>query len=71
MVVSEYFSFIVLLKKIPLHSALNIIYEYSVMQSDFCGAVVSDSFNKTYRDEDNILNQICKSKYIRSIIMII
>ena len=30
---------------------------YNVMQSDgngFCGDVVSDSFNKTLRDEDNI-----------------
>ena len=41
--------------------------QYSVMQSDgnnFCGEVVSDSFNKTSRDEDNILEQIFKSKYI-------
>ena len=31
------------------------------MQSDgnsFCGDIVLDSFNKAYRDEDNILDQI-------------
>ena len=41
---------------------------YSVMQSDgnsFCGDVVSDSFNKTSRDEDNILDQILKRKCVR------
>ena len=35
--------------------------QYSVMQSDgnsFYGDVVSDSFNKTSRDENNILEQI-------------
>ena len=40
------------------------IDEYSVMQSDgnsFYGDVVSDSFGKTSRDEDNILDQINKS----------
>ena len=34
---------------------------YSAMQSDrnnFCGDVVPDSFKKTSRDEDNILDQI-------------
>ena len=34
---------------------------YSVMQSDwnnFCGDVVLDNFNKTSRDEGNILDQI-------------
>ena len=50
-----------------------IMYQsiYSVMQSDgnsICGDVVSDSFNKTSRDEDNILVQIYKSKYVRIII---
>ena len=38
------------------------------MQSDrnsFCGDVVSDSFNKTSRDEDNFIYQIYKSKYVR------
>ena len=44
------------------------------MQSDgnsICGDVVSDSFNKTPRDEENILDQIYKSKYVRIIIMMI
>ena len=34
---------------------------YNVMQSDwnrFCGDVVFESFNMTYRDEDIILDQI-------------
>ena len=47
---------------------------YSVMQSDgnsFCGDVVSDSFNKTSWDEDNILAQICEIKYVWIIIMMI
>ena len=47
---------------------------YSVMQSlgnSFCGDVVSVSFNKTYRDEDSILDQIFKIKYVRIIIMMI
>ena len=47
---------------------------YSVIQSDgnsLCGDVVSDSFNKTFRYKDNILDQICKSKYVRIIIMTI
>ena len=37
--------------------------DYSVMQSDgnsFCGDVVSDSFKKASRDEDNILDQVYK-----------
>ena len=41
---------------------------YSVMQSDgnsFCGDVVSDSFNKRFRDEDKILDQIYQNKYVR------
>ena len=45
---------------------------YSVMQSDgkgFGGDVVSDSFNKTSRDEDNILYNIYKSKYVRITMM--
>ena len=36
-----------------------------VMQSDgnsFCGNVVLDGFTEAYRDEDNILDQIYKSK---------
>ena len=47
---------------------------YSVMQSDgksFGGDVVSNSFNKTFRDEDNNLDQIYKSKYVRIIFMMI
>ena len=44
---------------------------YCVIQSDgnsFCGDVVLDSFNKAPRDEDNIFDQIYKSKYVRNII---
>ena len=44
------------------------------MQSDgnsSCWDVVSDSFNKTYRDEDNILNQVYQSKYVLISIMMI
>ena len=40
------------------------------MQSDgnsFCGDVVLNSFNKVYRDEDNILDQVYKWKYVRMI----
>ena len=53
---------------------LLVFFSYSVMQSDgnsFCGDVVSDSFNKASGDEDNILDQIYKSKYVRIIIMMI
>ena len=42
------------------------------MQSDgnsFCGDIVSYSFNKTFRDEDN--NLYYESKYVRIIIMVI
>ena len=42
------------------------------MQSDgssFCEDVVLDSFNMVSRDEDNILEQIYKSKYVRILIM--
>ena len=44
------------------------------MQSDgnsIFGHVVLDSFNNGSRDEDNILYQIYKSKYVRIIIMMI
>ena len=44
------------------------------MQSDgnsICKDVVSDSFIKTSRDEDKILVQIYKSKYVGIIIMIL
>ena len=47
---------------------------YSVMQSDgnrFCGVVVLNSFKKASRDEDNILDKVYKSKYVRISIMII
>ena len=47
---------------------------YSVMQSDensFGGDVVSDSFNKTSRDEEKILDQIYKNKYIRFLMILI
>ena len=40
----------------------------SVMQSDgekFCGYVVSDSFNNTSRDEDNVFFTKYKRKYVR------
>ena len=44
------------------------------MQSDgngFCGDVVLDNFIKASRDEDNILDQIYKSKYVQIFIMMI
>ena len=44
------------------------------MQSDgniFGGDVISDIFNKTFRDEENITYQILKCKYVRIIIIII
>ena len=44
------------------------------MQSDgnsFCGDVVLNSFNKSSRDEDNILDQVYQSKYVLIFIMII
>ena len=47
---------------------------YSVMQSDgnsFWGNVVLDGFDRASRDEDNILDQIYNSKYIRIFIMMI
>ena len=47
---------------------------YSVMQSDgnsFGGDVVSDNFNKTFRDEDNNLDQIYTSKCVRIIFAMI
>ena len=44
------------------------------MQSDgnsFCGDVVLNIFNMAFRDEENILDQAYKSKYVRIIIMMI
>ena len=44
------------------------------MQSDgdsFCGVVVLYSFNKTYQDEDNILDQIYIKQKLRIFFMII
>ena len=44
------------------------------MQSDgssFCGNIISDSFNMTSQDEDNNLDQMYQSKYVRIIIMLI
>ena len=44
------------------------------MQSDgnsFYGDVISDSFNKTSPDEDNISKQIYEGKYVRIIILMI
>ena len=37
----------------------------------FCGDVVSDSFNKTSWDKDNILAQMYENKYVLIIIMMI
>ena len=40
------------------------------MQSDwnsFCEDIVLDNFNKASQDEDNIVDQIYKSKYVRII----
>ena len=39
--------------------------------NSFYGDVVSDSFKKTSRDEDNILDQISNNRYVRIIIKII
>ena len=50
------------------------MFIYSVMQSDgnrFGGYVVLDSFNKTFQDEDNNLDQIYKSIYVRIIFVMI
>ena len=47
---------------------------YAVMQSDgngICGYVVLDSFNKASGNEDNILDQMYKSKYVRIFVMMI
>ena len=44
------------------------------MQSDgnsFGGDVVSDSFDKTFRDDENILDQIYLTEYVLIIIMTI
>ena len=44
------------------------------MQSDgnrFCGDVVLDNFNKASWDEDNISDQIYKSKYVRIFFMVL
>ena len=46
---------------------------YSVMKdgNSFRGDVVSNGFNKTSWDEENILEQIQESKYLRYILIII
>ena len=47
---------------------------YSVMQSDgnsISGDGVLDNFNRAHLDEFNILHQIYKSKYVRTIFMMI
>ena len=47
---------------------------YGVTQLDgnsFGGDVVSGSFNETFRDEDNILDQVYNSKYVRIILSMI
>ena len=44
------------------------------MQSDgnsFCGDFVSNSFNKTFRNKDNISDQIYRSKYVRILIVMV
>ena len=41
------------------------------MGTVFFGDVVSDSFNETFRDEENNLDQIYKSKYVHIMIMMI
>ena len=46
------------------------LHKYSVMQSDgnsIGGDVFSGSFNKTSQDEENILDQLYKRKYVRII----
>ena len=50
------------------------IDKYRVMQSDrnsFGGDVVSDSFNMTFQVEDNNLDQMHESKYVRIISVMI
>ena len=39
--------------------------------NSFCGDVVLNSFKKASQDEDNILDQVYKSKYVRIFIMMI
>ena len=56
--------------KLSIYDTQNEVI-YSVMHASFCGDVVSDSFNETSRDEDNILDQINKSKHFRFIGMMI
>ena len=54
-------------------STLNEIF-FSVMQPDgnsHCEDVVLDSFNKTIWDEDYILDQIYRSKYVLIISMML
>ena len=49
-----------------------LILWYSVMQSEgnsFCGDVVLDGFNVSYRDDDSILAQKYESKYLEIFIM--
>ena len=61
------------LECITLYTAA-ILCSYTVMQSDgnsFDGEVVSGIFNKTFRDEDNNLDQIHKSKYAWIIFVVI
>ena len=56
----------------PAGNTGQMLTMYGVMQSDgniFQGDVVSDSFHKASPDEDNILEQIYRSKYVRIVIM--
>ena len=45
--------------------------QYSTDGNSICEEVVLTSFNKASWDEDNILDQIYRSKYIRIIIVMI
>ena len=61
---------------LPMCLPMLLFFNYycSVMQSDgnsFFGDVVLDSFKKTSRDEDEILDQIYKSKYVRITIIVL
>ena len=42
-----------------------MIQRYAIICERFGGDVVLDSLNKTFRDEDNHLDHMYKSKYVR------
>ena len=54
-----------------LHYFLLVLQCDAIEGNSFCGDVVSDSFNKKFRDDDNILDQLYKSKYVGMIIEMI